>query len=64
MTPARQYLLIERKKRKQVVEDKEGARRLGQEKNIGPVLKTCQSHTIEYGVGKIGVGDGRSNHLV
>ena len=28
-------------------------KQLGQQKGIGPALKTCQSHTIKYGVNQI-----------
>ena len=51
-TPAPHYQSIEEKQRKarqQIVEDKKG----GQQKGIGPALKICQSHTIEYKVNQI-----------
>ena len=41
-----------KEEKRKIVEDKK-REQLGQQKGIGPALKTRQSHTIKYGVNQI-----------
>ena len=54
-TPAPQYQLIDRKKRKGKIGEDYSRDRVASanKKSIGPALETRQPHTIEYGVSKI-----------